>query len=132
MHYQVIYAMHAKKKISTVYLEKKQIFSLVSLAQNSGKLCCYEQMKPSLPSSGVRHFSMCTNYFRLLLGDIGESLTFLHLFKFNHWNKHLKTHRGFIWEHKQTKHEVSQQEAKAVWKIAEQYQESDILCLYSF
>ena len=91
-----------RKKSAPLYLEKKQIFSLVSLAQNSGKLCCYEQMKPSLPSSGVRHFSMCTNYFRLLLGDIGESLTFLHLFKFNHWNKHLKTHRGFIWEHKQT------------------------------
>ena len=121
-----------RKKSAPLYLEKKQIFSLVSLAKNSGKLCCYEQMKPSLPSSGVRHFSMCTNYFRLLLGDIGESLTFLHLFKFNHWNKHLKTHRGFIWEHKQTKHEVSQQEAKAVWKIAQQYQESDILCLYSF
>ena len=121
-----------RKKSAPLYLGKKQIFSLVSLAQNAGKLCCYEQMKPSLPSSGVRHFSMCTNYFRLLLGDIGESLTFLHLFKFNHWNKHLKTHRGFIWEHKQTKHEVSQQEAKAVWKIAEQYQESDILCLYSF
>lgn len=39
----------------------------------------------------IKKFSMCTNYFRLLLGDTGESLTFLHLFKFNHWNKHLKT-----------------------------------------
>lgn len=34
---------------------------------------------------------MCTNYFRLLLDNMGETLTFLHLFKFNHWNKHLKT-----------------------------------------
>lgn len=81
-----------EKKSALLHLEKKQIYSLVSLAQNSGELCCYVQMEPSLPSSDVRNFSMCTNYFRLLLGNIGESLTFLHLFKFNHWNKHLKTH----------------------------------------
>lgn len=86
-----------RKKISApLQLEKKQVYSLASLAQNSGKLCCYEQVEPSLPSIDVRHFSVYTNYFRLLLGNIGESLTFLHLFKFNHWNKHLKTHRGFI------------------------------------
>ena len=88
--------MHAKKKDQHPYIwRKKEIHSLSSLAQNLGKLCHFKQTKPSLPSSDVKYFSMCNNYFRLLLGNIGESLTFPHLFKFNHWNKNLKTHRGF-------------------------------------
>lgn len=62
-----------RKKFSTLTFGKKerQINSLFSLAQKTGKLCCYEQMEPSPPTSDVRNFSMCTNYFRLLLGNIG-------------------------------------------------------------
>lgn len=85
--------MHAKKKNQHPYIWGGGKFILYFLwPPKTGKLCCYGQMEPSPPSSDVRNFSLCTNYFRLLLGNIGESLTFLYLFKFNHWNKHLKTH----------------------------------------
>lgn len=89
--WNTIWCACQRKKISPSLLEKKKVCSLHFSALNFFFKCLLDINGIVSSFLRIKKFPMCTNYFRLLLGNTGESLTFLHLFKFNHWNKHLKT-----------------------------------------